>query len=125
MNYNFIKGKNKVKEWRFFIIMSALHMNSEDFKKVVAEGNGAAVVDFWATWCGPCKMLGPTIEELADELEGQAVVGKVDVDENRELASQFGVMSIPTVVFFKDGKEVTRLVGVQSKEKLLETVNSL
>ncbi len=105
--------------------MSALHMSSEDFKKIVEGGNGAAVVDFWATWCGPCKMLGPTIEELADELEGQAVVGKVDVDENRDLASQFGVMSIPTVVFFKDGKEVSRLVGVQSKEKLLETVKSL
>jgi len=105
--------------------MSALHMSSEDFKKIVEGGSGAAVVDFWATWCGPCKMLGPTIEELADELEGQAVVGKVDVDENRDLASQFGVMSIPTVIFFKDGKEVSRLVGVQSKEKLLETVKNL
>ena len=105
--------------------MSALHMSSEDFKRIIAEGKGGAVVDFWATWCGPCKMLGPTIEELADELEGKVVVGKVDVDENRDLAGEFGVMSIPTVIFFKDGKEVTRLVGVQSKEKLLATANSL
>ena len=105
--------------------MSALHMSSEDFKRIVAEGKGGAVVDFWATCCGSCKMLGPTIEELADELEGKVVVGKVDVDENRDLAGEFGVMSIPTVIFFKDGKEVTRLVGVQSKEKLLATANSL
>ncbi len=105
--------------------MSALHMNEEDFEKIVAGGSGIAVVDFWATWCGPCKMLGPTIEKLADELEGKAVVGKVDVDENRDLASQFSVMSIPTVIFFKDGEEVNRFVGVQSKEKFLDVVNSL
>ena len=97
--------------------MSALHFNEEEFNAAIA--NGPAIVDFWATWCGPCKMLGPTIEQLADELDGKIAVGKVDVDENRDLAGKFGVMSIPTVIYFKDGKEVKRFVGVQTKDKLL------
>ncbi len=97
--------------------MSALHFNEEEFKAAVA--GGACIVDFWATWCGPCKMLGPTIEQIADELEGKITVGKVDVDECRSLAGEFGVMSIPTVIYFKDGKEVKRFVGVQTKDKLI------
>lgn len=97
--------------------MSALHFNQEEFKNSI--GAGPAIVDFWATWCGPCKMLGPTIEEIAEELEGKITVGKVDVDECRDLAAEFGVMSIPTVIYFKDGKEVKRFVGVQTKDKLL------
>ena len=105
--------------------MSRLHMNSEDFQNIVLDNKELAVVDFWATWCGPCKMLAPTIEELASELEGKIAVGKVDVDENRELAVKYGVMSIPTVIYFKNGEEVTRLIGVQSREKLLETANKL
>ena len=80
-------------------------MNSEDFQNIVLDNKEPAVVDFWATWCGPCKMLAPTIEELASELEGKIAVGKVDVDKN--------------------GEEVTRLIGVQSREKLLETANKL
>ena len=98
-------------------------MNSEDFQNIVLDNK--AVVDFWATWCGPCKMLAPTIEEIADELNGKIAVGKVDVDENRELAVKYGVMSIPTVIYFKNGEEVTRLIGVQSREKLLEPANKL
>lgn len=105
--------------------MSLLHMNTEDFENIVINGKKEAIVDFWAVWCGPCKMLAPTIEALADELDGKIAVGKVDVDENRELAMKYGVMSIPTVIFFKNGEEVTRLVGVQSREKLLETANKL
>lgn len=105
--------------------MAAIHMTEEDFNRIVLNGKGGAVVDFWATWCGPCRMLGPTIEELSDELDGKVVVGKVDVDENRDVAAKYGVMSIPTVIFFKDGAEVKRFVGVQSKEKLLQTANSL
>ena len=102
--------------------MSRLHMNSEDFQNIVLDNKEPAV---WATWCGPCKMLAPTIEEIADELDGKIAVGKVDVDENRELAVKYGVMSIPTVIYFKNGEEVTRLIGVQSREKLLETANKL
>ena len=105
--------------------MSLLHMSTEDFENIVINGKKEAIVDFWAVWCGPCKMLAPTIEALADELDGKIAVGKVDVDENRELAMKYGVMSIPTVIYFKNGEEVTRLVGVQSREKLLETANKL
>ena len=74
------------------------------------------MVDFWADWCGPCRMLGPVIEDLADRYEGKAVVGKVNVDEEQELAVRYGVMSIPTVIFFKDGKEIHREVGALPKE---------
>ena len=105
--------------------MSLLHMNSEDFENIVLNEKENAIVDFWATWCGPCKMLGPTIEEIAGELDGKIAVGKVDVDENRELAIKYGVMSIPTVIYFKNGEEAARLIGVQSKEKLIETANKL
>ena len=70
------------------------------------------MVDFWADWCGPCKMLAPVIEDLSGQYEGRALVGKVNVDEEPELAMRYGVMSIPTVIFFKDGKEIDRKVGV-------------
>jgi thioredoxin 1 len=94
------------------MIMAAIHLNKEGFDKAMAQG-GVALVDFWATWCGPCKMLAPAIEALSDQYDGKALVGKVDVDDQPELAAQFGVMSIPTVILFKDGKEVSRTVGVQ------------
>ena len=100
--------------------MSRLHMNSEDFQNIVLDNKEPAVVDFWATWCGPCKMLAPTIEELASELEGKIAVGKVDVDENPQLAMAFQVSSIPTVISFRDGKGLKKSVGVVSKEALLE-----
>ena len=100
--------------------MSVLHLNEEEFDNYVAPEKGGVIIDFWATWCGPCKMLAPVIEELGDELEGKVTVGKVDVDECRSIAMKYGVMSIPTVIYFKDGEEVTRFVGVQPKEKLIE-----
>ena len=71
------------------------------------------MVDFWATWCGPCKMLAPTIEKIGESYEGKALIAKVDVDQCQDLAARFGIMSIPTVVFFQNGKEVGRRVGVQ------------
>lgn len=83
------------------------------------------LVDFWASWCGPCKMLAPTVDKLAEKYDGKVIVGKVDVDEEQELARQFGVMSIPTVVLFKDGKEVQRTVGVQPQaafERLVDDI---
>ena len=82
------------------------------------------LVDFWAAWCGPCKMLAPTIEKLAEHYDGKVVVGKVDVDDEPELAQRFGVMSIPTLVVLKDGKEVARTVGVQPQSAIEHMVDS-
>lgn len=90
--------------------MATIHLTNDAFDKVVS--NGLAMVDFWASWCGPCKMLSPVIERLAEQYEGKALVGKVNVDDEPNLAMRFGVMSIPTVVFLKDGKEIDRKVGV-------------
>ena len=91
-------------------IMALIHLTNEAFDKATA--SGLAMVDFWATWCGPCKMLSPVIDGLADRYEGKVLVGKVNTDEQPELAIRFGVMSIPTVIFLKDGKEIDRKVGV-------------
>lgn len=91
--------------------MAVVHFSKEGFEKAKAQG-GVMLVDFWATWCGPCKMIAPVIEQLAQQYEGKVIVGKVDVDQEPELAREYGVMSIPNVVVFKDGKEVDRKVGV-------------
>ena len=88
-----------------------VHFNKEGFDKALADGQ-LMLVDFWADWCGPCKMLGPVIESLGDEYEGKAIVGKINVDDEQELAIRYGVMSIPTVIVFKGGEEVARKVGV-------------
>ena len=86
------------------------HFDQETFDAALAEGK-LMMVDFWAEWCGPCRMLAPMVDKLAAQYEGKAVVGKVNVDEEQELAIRYGVMSIPTVIFFKDGKEIDRKVG--------------
>lgn len=86
------------------------HFDPETFDAALAEGK-LMMVDFWAEWCGPCRMLGPVVDKLAEEYQGKAIMGKVNVDEEQELAIRYGVMSIPTVIFFKDGKEIDRKVG--------------
>ena len=91
--------------------MAIKHFKTAEFDAAVAAAP-LAMVDFWADWCGPCKMLSPVIEDLAGQYEGKALVGKVNTDEEPELAMRYGVMSIPTVIFFKDGKEIDRKVGV-------------
>lgn len=96
----------------------------DNFEQEVIGSKGVALVDFFAQWCGPCQMMSPTIDELAKELSGKAVIGKVDVDKSPELAGKFGVMSIPTIVIFRDGKEVNKIIGAQSKEVLLEAINN-
>ena len=88
------------------------HYDLQGFEQDLNSGK-VMLVDFWANWCMPCRMLGPVIEKLAGDYEGKAEIGRVDVDEQGELAMRYGVMSIPTVILFKDGQEVTRLVGVQ------------
>ena len=100
--------------------MSVLHLNESEFNEKV-NSSPVAMVDFWATWCGPCKMLAPVIEDIGAKYDGKAVVAKVDVDENQALAAKYGVMSIPTVIFFKDGKEIGRKVGVQPASAYTQT----
>lgn len=94
----------------------AVELTKDNFNQSIEKG--VSLVDFWAPWCGPCKMQLPIVEELATELEGQATIGKINVDEQPELAAQFGVMSIPTLILFKDGQPVDKMVGLQSKDAL-------
>jgi len=102
--------------------MSALHFTDANFKKEVLESNLPTLVDFWATWCGPCKMIAPHIDELAKEYEGKMKIGKVDVDTNSKVATEYGVMSIPTIIFFKNGKVSNQLVGALSKADLKRNI---
>lgn len=89
------------------------------------EKNKIALVDFWASWCGPCQMMAPVVEELAKEFSGKAKVGKIDVDDNPQVPTDLGVMNIPTIILFKDAKEVERVVGVTSKKDLSHKVKEL
>jgi thioredoxin 1 len=101
--------------------MAVVNITDASFKTEVA--NGVTLVDFWAPWCGPCKMIAPVLDELSEEIAGQAKVAKVNVDENGESAGTFGVMSIPTLILFKDGQPVDKVVGFQSKEALKNLIS--
>lgn len=103
----------------------ALQITDASFDEVVLKSDKPVLVDFWATWCGPCRMVGPVIEELATEYEGRVVVGKVDVDNNQEFAAKYGVRNIPTVLVFKDGEVVGRQVGVAPKKIYTDALDSL
>ena len=98
--------------------MAAVHLTKADFSEKIK--TGVVLVDFWAEWCGPCKMAGPIIDGLADEYAGKVMVAKLDVDAEPEIAQKFGVMSIPTVILFKDGVEVARQVGFVGKQGYLD-----
>lgn len=102
--------------------MSEVKFTDQNFEEEIKEG--VALVDFWAGWCGPCKVQGPIIEELAEEMKGKDVrIGKLNVEENQMIASKYQIMSIPTLIIFKDGKPVEQMVGIQEKEVLIEKLN--
>mgnify|MGYP002752701526 FL=1 len=103
----------------------ALQITDASFEEAVLKSDKPVLVDFGAEWCGPCRTLGPIIEELATEYEGRVVVGKVDVDNNQEFAAKYGVRNIPTVLMFKDGEVVGRQVGVASKKTYTDSLDSL
>ncbi len=101
----------------------AMEFNKDNFQSEVIDSDVPVLVDFWAPWCGPCKMIGPIIEELAGEYEGKAKVGKVNVDDNQDLAGSFGIRGIPTVMLFKGGEVVGQFVGLKPKEDLASALN--
>ena len=103
----------------------ALEITDATFEEVVLKSDKPVMVDFWAAWCGPCRMVGPIIEEVSQEYDGKAVVGKVDVDANQEFAAKYGVRNIPTVLVFKDGEIVSRQVGVSPKKVYTDTIDGL
>lgn len=102
----------------------AVEITEANFEEVVMKSDKPVVVDFWAAWCGPCKMIGPVIEEMSGEYEGKAVIGKVDVDSNPSISAKFGVRNIPTVLFIKNGEVVDKSVGAVPKAQLVEKLDA-
>ena len=102
--------------------MAEIQITSQNFEEEVIRSEIPVLVDFWATWCGPCRMLGPIIAEIAEESEGKIKVGKVNVDEEGELAAKFGIMSIPTVMVFKNGEVSATSIGYKPKEAILALI---
>ena len=102
--------------------MSIAHFTDANFKKEVLESALPVLVDFWAAWCGPCKMIAPAVEELAREYAGKMKIGKLDVDSNSRTATSYGVMSIPTLIFFKKGKVMDQIVGALNKAELKKKI---
>ncbi|NCB18769.1 MAG: thioredoxin [Bacteroidia bacterium] len=103
----------------------AIAVNDSNFNEVILKTDKPAVVDFWAPWCGPCRMIGPIIEELAAEYEGKAVIAKCDVDSSEEVPVKYGIRNIPTILFFKDGELKDKIVGSTTKSAIVSKINSL
>ncbi len=101
-----------------------LHLTDDNFQKEVLQASEPVLVDFWATWCGPCRLIAPTIDELADEYAGVIRVGKVDVDNNQAIAMQYGIRSIPALLIFKEGRVVDTIVGAMPKNQIVERLKT-
>lgn len=102
----------------------ALEITDENIKEIISSGK-PVVIDFWAEWCGPCRMVGPIVEDLAKEYDGKVVIGKMDVDNNVETPNQFGIRNIPTILFFKDGEVVDKQVGAAQRTVLAAKIDAL
>ena len=104
--------------------MSTVKVTDESFEKDVLQSQGPVLVDFWAEWCGPCKMITPVLEEIADEQAGKVRIAKLNIDDNLDVTRRFDVMSIPTLILFKDGEPAARLIGAKPKAALLEEISA-
>ena len=102
--------------------MGVLRIDQNNFEEEVLKSDKPVLIDFYAVWCGPCKMMSPVIDEIAEEMAGKIKVGKIDTDENADLVQQFDIMSIPTIMVIKDGKVTNRFIGVTDKNKILEVL---
>jgi thioredoxin 1 len=102
--------------------MALVHLTDDNFKSEVMDSELPVLVDFWAPWCGPCKMIGPVVEELAKEFDKKLKVGKINIDDNPKAATQHGIMSIPTLMFFKNGKIMEQVVGALSRQELKKKI---
>ena len=101
-----------------------INVNEKEFKEIIDSETGVVLVDFWAEWCGPCRIIGPILEDIADEVEGVTII-KVNVDENPDLSVKYGIRNIPTILAFKSGENVDKFVGVKKKEEVVEFINKL
>lgn len=111
------------KRWRDLIMSGNLkYLNDDNFKQVIA--NGVTIVDFYADWCGPCRMIAPIFEELANEWEGKATVAKLNIEDSQKITASLGITSIPTIIVFKDDKEVERVVGIKGKAELARMITA-
>lgn len=100
-----------------------VHLNDTNYEELINKADKPVLVDFWAPWCGPCKAIGPVIEEISETYKDRAVIAKINVDENQKAASAYGVRSIPTIILFKDGKVFDTIIGLVPKERLEELIN--
>lgn len=104
--------------------MTVLHLNKDNFKDTIVNSNKPVLVDFWASWCGPCRMLAPVLDEVASEVGDDAIIAKVNVDDERELADMFNIVSIPTMIVFKDGQIIDRVSGYMTKDNIVKRIYS-